>query len=240
MNTAKFPRPPAANGEPGPQSSGLRALAGRPSEPAFEPAKPLTKTLFYASPAPPPPSAPSAPVNPPGAESTHYFSVEELLGRRSPASIAEPAPALPEVPSAGKVAKEPSGLAAFRAASPARKAILAVLPLLIGLVLARPALRDRFAASAHSVPSATIYEAPAAALQPSADPQPSPPLAPPVPKMSLPNGVSLARAAADSVAAGDYARALALYRGLAAREPHNPAHARAVSILEQRARQAGP
>jgi len=50
----------------------------------------------------------------------------------------------------------------------------------------------------------------------------------------LPNGKSLQRAAADAMAEGNAAAALALYKKLAAAEPHVPAYRAAARILEER------
>jgi len=58
--------------------------------------------------------------------------------------------------------------------------------------------------------------------------------------LALPHGVTLARAAADSVATGDFSRAAVLYRELSRREPNNPVYAQAARILAERAQTPAP
>ena len=52
--------------------------------------------------------------------------------------------------------------------------------------------------------------------------------------------MSLEKAAADALAAGDFGRALGFYRELARREPAHAAYAHAVTILERRVRVQAP
>jgi RNA polymerase-interacting CarD/CdnL/TRCF family regulator len=52
--------------------------------------------------------------------------------------------------------------------------------------------------------------------------------------------VTVAHAAADSVATGDFSRAAALYRELARREPKNQAYSQAARILTERTQPRAP
>jgi len=68
---------------------------------------------------------------------------------------------------------------------------------------------------------------------------PQPKHAPPAPISDvetpiLPRGVTVAHAAADSVATGDFSRAARLYRELSRREPTNQAYREAARILSER------
>jgi len=177
-------------------------------------------------------------------DSTHYFSASALLdrGKALAAQANEPAPpraepaalAAVDVPQSAVVEAapgRPSWRVQFRQASGPRKAAAILLPLLCLALLLKPAVKRVRppAASAPSAPSAHSA-LPIAPLPSKFDPPP-PPEAP----LSLPRGMTLAHAAADSVATGDYARAASLYRELSRHDPSNPAYREAARILTERA-----
>lgn len=168
------------------------------------------------------------------SDSTHYFSATELLERgkalavsQAAAASTQPAPEPPPEP--GPTVENPSALAQFQRTPLPRKALAVLLPLGCALLLVKPLLKPQ-ASNTISKPVASA----SASLVP-----PAPRLEPvatgaAVPAVSLPRGVTAARAAADSVATGDFSRALALYRELSQREPKNPAYREATRILSDR------
>jgi len=167
------------------------------------------------------------------SDSTHYFSASELLerGKALTARASEPAPPAAPQPS-GETAAPPrraGWLAQFRRASLARKAIALSLPLLCALLLARP--RSEKPAPLGNGPSprvatTAVTAAPKPALPPSTVSSAPPP--------TLPRGVTLVRAAADSVATGDFVRAASLYRELFRRQPTSQVYREAARILSER------
>ncbi|HYQ44846.1 MAG TPA: hypothetical protein VER11_22830 [Polyangiaceae bacterium] len=197
------------------ESSGVTALRPVPSKPA---------RLFELS----------------ESDSTHYFSATELLERgkalaasQATEASAQPTPEPAEAPEAA--AQSPGALAQFRRASLPRKALAVLLPLACALLLAKPLLKKPtpstvskpIASPSASIVPKTPERAPAAASAA-------------LTSISLPRGVSAAHAAADSVAMGDFSRALALYRELSQREPKNAAYREAARILSERARTRSP
>jgi hypothetical protein len=175
------------------------------------------------------------------SDSTHYFSASDLLERGKaltvPSGLPEPPPT-PEGSSAPVLAPaRPSWLAQFRRASSGRKASALLLPLLCVGLLAKPMLEKAKSPTTASKPSAgpTVPIASAEAKPPA-----TPPPSATISALSLPRGVTLVHAAADSVATGDFSRAAALYRELSRREPTNPTYSVAARILSQRARARTP
>lgn len=178
-------------------------------------------------------------------DSTSYFSASELLERgkalaaRTAEASAQPAVnAVPEPePEPAPAPERPGWFAEFRRASFARKATAILLPLLCVLWLAKPPFR-RSDPKVVSKPSPSAAAPSASASEKAIVPQvaSAAPDAPPV----LPRGVTDARAAADSVATGDFSRALALYRELSRREPKNQAYREAARILGERAQTRAP
>lgn len=183
------------------------------------------------------------------SDNTQYFSVKELMDRgkalaqdASPPAQAASQPPLPvystppvaaPVPAAAVPAR-PSALEQLRDASLARKAILVILPLLLALFVLKPPFKKR-------APVAASPAVPAASAKAKPEPTPAPlPESEPVvaedveQPIKLGRGVTLQRAAADSVAAGNFEQALSAYRELARREPSNAAYAEAVRILSAR------
>jgi hypothetical protein len=95
--------------------------------------------------------------------------------------------------------------------------------------LAKPRLKRP--AQPSNRPSTPVSATVAAALPKPALPKPS---ASPAPTPILLRGVTLARAAADSVATGDFSRAALLYRELSRREPKSRVYLEAARILSER------
>ena len=181
-------------------------------------------------------------------DSTQYFSASALLdrGKALAAQASEPAPPRTEPAALAAeaapprvvetVPQRPSWRVQFQQASGVRKAAAILLPVLCLALLLKPASK------LVRPPAASAPSAPSARSAPSALPVAPPPakLAAPVPPppdaaLSLPRGMTLAHAAADSVATGDYARAASLYRELSRRDPSNPAFREAARILTERA-----
>ena len=173
------------------------------------------------------------------SDGTQYFSAAELLerGKALAAHASEPAsPLVQEAPPPTPAALSRSSfIAQFRQASALRKASALLLPLLCVLLLVKPLLK-RAEPRAAREPSANI----AAKLVAVESKLVAPPQSPPASEITLPRGVTMARAAADSVATGDFSRALALYRELARREPENRVYAEAARILSERAQVRTP
>jgi hypothetical protein len=175
-------------------------------------------------------------------DSTQFFSASELLerGKALAAQASEPAPTpqpTPHASSASEAAqRRPGWLTQFRRTSAARKASALLLPLLCVLTLVRPVFKRTEHRGASALrPS---IAAPVVPVRPSlATP---PPVAPRTPPLALARGVSLAHAAADSVATGDFARAAVLYRELARHEPKSQAYSEAARILGERAQAPTP
>ena len=171
------------------------------------------------------------------SDSTSYFSASELLerGKALAARTAES-----RTPLAVNAVPEPEPKPApaperkIQGTSLARKAIAVLLPALCALLLAEPLLKKP-EQQALTQPSAAAPSA--SALAKIAPPVASAaPDAPPV----LPRGMTVAHAAADSVATGDFSRALGLYRELARQDPKNPAYREAARILGERAQTRSP
>ena len=170
------------------------------------------------------------------SDSTQYFSVSELLERgkalAAPASppVAEPEAVAPEPPPSVPI--NPSLLRRFRAAPWPRQLSAVLLPLAALLLLVGKLFQQSPSPAPSSAPSSqpppAVVSAPPRAL-------PAPALVATAPEPTLPRGVSLARAASDSLATGDFSRAAAYYRELSMREPTNPAYAEAARILAERA-----
>jgi hypothetical protein len=174
-------------------------------------------------------------------DSTQFFSASELLerGKALAAQASEPAPApqpTQHVPSASEAAPQrPGWLTQFRRASVARKTSAFLPPLLCVLMLVRPVFKKTEHRGANA--SRPSIAAPVIPARPS--PATPPPVAPRTP-LALARGVSLAHAAADSVATGDFARAAALYRELALHEPKSQVYVEAARILSERAQAHTP
>jgi len=194
--------------------------------------------------------------------STQYFSVAELWARRptnfaegaEQAGTAAPRPGVAlGVPSAAP-AKRRGLLASFRQASLVRQATLIMVPLLVGLLLVTPVLKPSRGSAAGTGAKAT---APGTVASGATTPKPAPlaepqaegaraeepvrsALPPPSPHATPGHAVSLERAAADSLAVGDFARAAVLYSLLSQREPNNPAYREATRILTERVRGHAP
>ncbi|HYQ03425.1 MAG TPA: hypothetical protein VER96_32345 [Polyangiaceae bacterium] len=181
-------------------------------------------------------------------DSTSYFSASELLerGKALAARTAEssPPPAVNAVPEPEPEAEptpapERQGLVGeFRRASFARKASAVLLPLLCVVWLAKPPFK-RSEPRVVSKPNQSVAAPSASALAKTIVP-PVASVTPDAPPPVLPRGVTAAHAAADSVATGDFNRALALYRELSRREPKNPAYREAARILGERAQTRAP
>jgi hypothetical protein len=179
-------------------------------------------------------------------DSTSYFSASELLERgkalaaKTAESVAPPAVnAVPEPepePEPEPTPKRPGVLDEFRRASFAKKATALLLPPLCALLLATP-LFEKAEPKAVSKPTPSVAAPSASAVVKLAPPITS---AAPEPPPVLPRGVTVAHAAADSVATGDFSRALGLYRELARREPKNQAYREAARILGERAQTRSP
>lgn len=194
---------------------------------------------------------------------TAYFSVTALMERgkavaaRSepplpvappPAAHLPPAPPVESRQTPGldeevSLPLERGVLQQLREASPARKATLVVLPLLIGLLALKPVFKkDDAAAGVSPAPSAAASHAPMSS-QHVAESEQAPaavaptPAEPPAP---LPKGVTLERAASDALAGGDFARALGFYRQLSRQNPEKAAYKEATRILERRQREKQP
>ncbi|RYZ05481.1 MAG: hypothetical protein EOO73_19720 [Myxococcales bacterium] len=192
------------------------------------------------------------------SDRTAYFSVTALMERGkavaarvySPATppAAAGAPPAPEAPSAADeppiapLPLKPSVVQQFREASLPRKATVVMLPLLIGMLLLKPVFKKP--SEVEGVPAATGTTQEALVPQHVAEPEPTraPLLAatPAEPPPVLPKGLSLERAASDALAAGDFERALGLYRELSRRQPQSAAYGEAVHILERRLRERQP
>jgi predicted component of type VI protein secretion system len=192
------------------------------------------------------------------SDRTAYFSATALMERGKavaaraepplapqapPSAMAEPLavepPQVTTVTSDAIPTRKPGILQQLRDASPARKGMLIVLPLLLGVVAVEPWLTKAAetgaapaAAAARSmvVPQRVAESAPKPLLAPTpAEPPPAPP-----------KGVSWERAASDALVGGDYPRALGFYRELLRRSPENAAYREAVRILERRAQGQKP
>jgi len=190
---------------------------------------------------------------------TQYFSVDELWARR-PTSVAEgaapagtppPTPPLAVGAPTSAAAKRRGLLQSLRQASLVRQATLIMLPLLIGLLLLKPVLehsRGRAAGTgARTTATATSglttpkpSSAPVVGPAPEAARAEAPVRGAPVPRATPGHAVSLERAAADSLALGDFPRAAALYGQLSQREPNNLAYREATRILTERVRGHSP
>jgi len=181
----------------------------------------------------PVPAKPARLVDLAESDSTSYFSASDLLerGKALAALASEPAPP----PTAGEALepeiapRRPSWPTQFRQASLPRKLTALLLPLLCILLLVKPRLEKR--------EQPTTSEPSPRAAAPIVPPQPK--HAPPAPISDvetpiLPRGVTVAHAAADSVATGDFSRAARLYRELSRREPTNQAYREAARILSER------
>ena len=170
------------------------------------------------------------------ADRTQYFSVNTLLERgktvaaREQTRLSETPP-----PLAQQQPAKPSIWQQIQQASLARKASALLLPLLISMLVLKPVFKKPKHGSA-PVPSAAA----SVALRSPALPTPKLAATPPEPPPTLPRGVSLEKAAADSVAAGDFQRAGGLYRELLRREPKNAAYREALRILERRTQAHSP
>jgi hypothetical protein len=166
-------------------------------------------------------------------DSTQYFSATELLerGKALSARASEPVPVAAQhaPPKAETLPQREGWLVQLRRASPARLALAILLPFSCVLLLARPRLEQRAHTGAR--PSAPVTKPSTAALAKSALPKASASAAPPP---LLPRGVTLVRAAADSVATGDFSRAALLYRELSRREPKSRVYLEAARILSER------
>jgi len=181
------------------------------------------------------------------SDRTQYFSITALVERgKAVASRALPpvAPApsterphvttLPPEPGP----KKPGILQQIREASFPRKASAVMLPLLIGLLLFKPLKKNPSPSAADTAETTTAMTTPKAVAAP--EPEPQLAATPAEPPPTLPKGMSLERAAADAIAAGDFGRALALYRELSRRQPDNAAYREAARILERRAKDKLP
>ena len=173
------------------------------------------------------------------SDSTHYFSATELLerGKTLAADTGEPLPPpAQQVGSALEPARRrPGWLEQLREASLGRKLSALLLPLACVLLLARPLLKE----AEHHVAS----KSKAAVAVPITATEPKRVAGAPSATASafaLPRGVTLAHAAADSVATGDFSRAATLYRELSRREPTNQAYSVAARILSERAQARTP
>ncbi len=166
--------------------------------------------------------------------------------RAAAAAAAMAAAARPPTPDHQSEPSKPGLVQQLRQASFARKATILLLPILLVLLLLKPVFKKPMqvaatapGASAQALAIASLPVNPPAANAPAAA---AVALAatPPEPPPTLPRGVSLEKAAVDAVEAGDFGRALALYRELARREPQRAAYADAVKILERRVRAQAP
>jgi len=182
------------------------------------------------------------------SDSTTYFSASELLerGKALAAHSSEPAPpaahssepappAIEPTASVLEAAPPPGWRAQFQRASLARRTAAILLPLLCLLLLVKPQL-EKLGRAPASKPSSSVATTSAATPVQRAVPQP---LAS-VETVALARGVTAARAAADSVATGDFSRAAALYRELSRREPRNLAYREAARILNERVQPRAP
>jgi len=169
------------------------------------------------------------------SDSTQYFSASELLerGKALAAQASEAALAVPAPLESSRATSRAGWLAQFRRASRARQVSAVLLPVACSLLLAKPLLErperpERAQASQPSVSASAVARGEA---------KPKPLTAPPATAsvaLVLPRGVTLARAAADSVATGDFSRAATWYRELAQRDPENQAYREAARILGER------
>jgi hypothetical protein len=180
------------------------------------------------------------------SDRTQFFSVDQLLARRK-SSLGSEASSEPSGPETATGAAAPPGmpktrrsgpLQAFREASFARQASAVMLPLLLGLLLLKPVFRkpSQHAPGAPAAASIAKLKAPVLPRAAEVTSRPAAAAARPI----LPKGVSLERAAADSIAGGDFTRARALYRELSQHDPSNLAYREAARILEERARARTP
>lgn len=168
------------------------------------------------------------------ADRTEYFSATTLLERGKTVAVREQTTARETPPpvALGQPPK-PSIWQQFQQASLARKASAVLLPLLLSMLVLKPVFKKSKHASLPA-PSATV------ALPSPALPAPKLAATPPEPPLTLPRGVSLEKAAADSVAVGDFQRARGWYRELLRREPQNAAYREALRILERRVQAHSP
>jgi hypothetical protein len=183
---------------------------------------------------------------------TQFFSVGALLDRGKAEAAREQvrvareqvravmaaAAAASAVPHASHEPRKPARagiLRQIREASFARKASALLLPLLIVLLSFKPVFKKPKQGAVRA-PLAVVVTSP----QPDAPPQLKLATTPAAPPPTLPRGVSLEKAAADAVAAGDFMRAVALYRELSRREPARAAYTDALAILERRVRAKAP
>lgn len=173
------------------------------------------------------------------SDSTSYFSASELLerGKALAARTVEsvPPPAVNAVPEP-EPELAPAPAPPIRQTSFARKALAVILPLLCAFLLAEPLLRKP---EQKAVPKPTPSAAAPSATALLAITPPVASAAPDTPPV-LPRGVTAAHAAADSVATGDFPRALSLYRELARRDPKNQVYREAARILGERAQTRSP
>ncbi len=180
---------------------------------------------------------------------------------RQTGQLPRPAPSTsPSARASAAPLGEVSALQQLRQASLARKLTVVVLPMLIGLLMFKPVFKKpkagRDAAAAlvgagqgqavgpHSRDVVSLQsDGPAASSPPTLSPSadvgaPSEREASDsrgrVPSaMGLPRGTGLEAAAITALAAGDYERALTLYRELSRRHPENVAYHAAVEILQR-------
>jgi hypothetical protein len=170
------------------------------------------------------------------ADRTQYFSANTLLERGKTVAMREQTHARETPPPiANGQPPKPSLWQQFQQASLARKASAVLLPLLLSMLVLKPVFKKPKHASLPAPSAAATVGLPSPAL-------PTPKLAatPPEPPPTLPRGVSLEKAAADSVAVGDFQRARGWYRELLRREPQNAAYREALRILERRVQAHSP
>lgn len=195
------------------------------------------------------------------SDRTAYFSVTALLERgkavaarsEPPAAAAPPEVSAPPVPAERpqvtylapdtSLPKKPGPWQQLREASLAKKAIVVMLPLLMGVLVLEPAAKKPRPAAGTSAAAAADGSPHAPVVPREVTAEDAPRLlatTPAEPPPALPKGVSLERAATDALSAGDFPRALGLYRELSKREPNNAAYREATRILERRAKEKLP
>ena len=160
---------------------------------------------------------------------------ERGMAARAADEAAARAAAVAPGPSVAPVPSKPGPWQQFRGASWPRKASALLLPLLIALLVLKPVFKKPVPLTAPASAPVAASSAPLAAelAVPSA-PKLAPTPAQPPP--TLARGVTLEKAAVDAIAAGDFTRALTLYRELSRREPGRQVYQDALSILERRVR----